>query len=66
MSPRHRALHTTIGHPGCDVTRFGFNPRQYHAHRQRAAHARPDRVRCSLREDRRVHTCGPEPAGGLL
>jgi hypothetical protein len=35
-------------------------------HLQRAAHPRPDRVRCSFQEDRRVHTCGPEPRGGLL
>ena len=34
-------------------------------HLQRAAHPRPDRVRCWFREDRRVHTCGPEPGGGL-
>jgi len=37
-----------------------------HTHLQRAAHQRPDRVSYSLEEDRRVHTCGPEPRGALL
>jgi hypothetical protein len=34
MSPRHRALYTTISYPGGDVTRSGFNPRQHHTHVQ--------------------------------
>jgi hypothetical protein len=36
-----------------------------HSHLLRAAHPRPDRVRCWRGEDRRVHTCGPEPTGSL-
>ena len=42
-----------------------YNLLQHHPHLQRAAHPGPDRVRCSFEEDRRVHTCGPEPGGGL-
>ena len=34
-------------------------------HLQRATHPCPDRVSYSLEEDRRVHTCGPNPAGSL-
>ena len=45
---------------------FASNLLQPHPHLQRAAHPRPDRVRCSLEEDRRVHTCGPEPTEALL
>ena len=33
---------------------------------RRATHPRPERARSSIEEDRRVHTCGPEPRGGLL
>ena len=39
---------------------------QHHPHLQRAAHQCSYRVRCSFEEDRRVHTCGPEPTGALL
>ena len=35
-------------------------------HLHRTVHPRPDRVRSLHGEDRRVHTCGPEPRGGLL
>jgi hypothetical protein len=66
MSPRHRELHTTENHPGRRVTLPGFNPPQHHTHLQRAVHPRPNRARCSFEEDRRVHTCGPDPTGGLL
>jgi hypothetical protein len=66
MSAQPREHRTMVAHPGSDVTRPGFNPLQHHTHLQRAVHPRPDRVRCSFEEDRRVHTCGPEPTGGLL
>jgi hypothetical protein len=66
ISPRHREDHTTISHPGSDVTCPGSNPSQRHTYLQRAAHPRSDRVRSSFREDRRVHTCGLEPTGALL
>ena len=37
-----------------------------HLHLQRVTGPRSDRVRCLFEEDRRVHTCGSEPRGGLL
>jgi hypothetical protein len=66
MFPRHREDCTMDSHPGSAVTRPGSNPPQHHMHPQQAVHPRPDRVRCSIEEDRRVHTCGLGAAGGLL
>ena len=66
MSPRHCENYTTDRHPHSDVTRPGVDLLQHNLLSQRAAHPRPARVRCSLEEDRRVHTCGPEPRGALL
>ena len=65
MWPRHCERRTMVSDPDGAGTRPGVNLLQHHLLSRQVARPRPDRVRCSFEEDRRVHTCGPEAAGGL-
>jgi hypothetical protein len=58
--------HRTNPHLRPETCPFATDRVVRHMHLKRAAHPRPDRARSSIEEDRRVHTCGPEPRGGLL